>query len=131
MRLVSTPSLVPEHHPPPRRLSWIRLDSSDEPVLLCDRDGEVVLANAAALLALGRRPREVLDRPLDDLFYSETGSLAPQVESVASGRTRTAVAPVRMVGPPPGGASLVDQLEIHALATLDGPLAAVFLRPPC
>jgi PAS domain-containing protein len=106
-------------------LVWSLLDVVPDAVLLCDRDGEVLLVNEAANLLFGARgtatDQDVVGRNLDDLV--------PGLEEAAAAMTgHPSEAPASLRAHPGGEGPVPVECRIAWISTDEGKLLAAFLR---
>ena len=106
-------------------LVWSLLDRVPDAVLLCDRDGEVLLVNEAATLLFGARgtasDQDLAGRNLDDLV--------PGLEQAASGMTgHPSETPARLRAHPSGEGPVPVECRVAWITTEEGKLLAAFLR---
>jgi PAS domain S-box-containing protein len=102
-------------------LVWSLLDRVPDAVLLCDRDGEVLLVNDAATLLLGLSDQELVGRDLDQLV--------PGLEAAVPGRTgHPSEPPLHLDARVSGHGSIPVEVRVSWITTDEGTLLAAFLR---
>jgi PAS domain-containing protein len=94
-------------------------------VLLCDRDGEVLLANEAATLLFGARGTE----SDEDLVGRDLDDLVPGLEKAAAGMSgHPSEAPASLQAHPQGEGRVAVECRVAWISTDEGKLLAAFVR---
>jgi PAS domain S-box-containing protein len=102
-------------------LVWSVLKLAPDAVLLCDRDGEVLLVNGRAVDLLGRDEDDLVGLDLDDLV--------PGLEAAAPRMTgHPSESPVRLEARAPGGRPLSVEVRVGWISTDEETLLAAFVR---
>jgi PAS domain S-box-containing protein len=102
-------------------LVWSLLDRVPDAVLLCDRDGEVLLVNDAAAELLGLSDDVLVGRDLDELV--------PGLESAAAGRTgHPSEPPLHLEAHAAARRVVPVEVRVAWISTNEGDLLATFLR---
>jgi len=101
-------------------LVWSLLDKVPDAVLLCDRDGEILLVNdAAGLLGLS-----------DDLVGRDLDELVPGLEAAAAGQTgHPSEPPLHLEAHAAARRVVPVEVRVAWISTDEGKLLATFLRP--
>lgn len=102
-------------------LVWSLLNQVPDAVLLCDRDGEVLLVNEAATGLLGRTEEDLVGRDLDELV--------PGLEDDALGRNGHPSEPPAHLEAHVAGEYLIPvEVRVAWISTDEGRLLAAFVR---
>ena len=102
-------------------LVWSLLDKVPDAVLLCDRDGEILLVNDAAADLLGLS---------DDLVGRDLDELVPGLEVAAAGQTgHPSEPPLHLEAHAAARRVVPVEVRVAWISTDEGKLLATFLRP--
>jgi PAS domain S-box-containing protein len=128
--IVADPGRTPPPLPSPVRapavpsgaaLAWSLLDSSPDAILVCDRDGEVLMVNAAAA--------ELFDQTDEDLAGRDLDALVPGLEAAARERRgHPSEHPLRLKALIADADPVPIEVRVSWIETDEGKALAVFLR---